>query len=136
MKKHHLDNANIWFLKNVYLLEEAYLGKNLLGGKGHGMVEMKHAGLPFSPGIIITTNVWYDTMRAGGKSEHPYCRCSREEEECRTEHGRKFGKSLLVSVRSGTPLSMPGMMDTILNLGLNDDVLQYLISTTATRRFC
>ena len=49
--------------------------------------------------------------------------------------GKKFGKSLLVSVRSGAPLSMPGMMDTILNLGLNDEVLQYLISSTNNERF-
>ena len=49
--------------------------------------------------------------------------------------GKKFGKSLLVSVRSGAPLSMPGMMDTILNLGLNDEVVQYLISSTKNERF-
>ena len=49
--------------------------------------------------------------------------------------GKKFGKSLLVSVRSGAPLSMPGMMDTILNLGLNDDVAQYLQTSTNNERF-
>ncbi|MGI0091233.1 MAG: pyruvate, phosphate dikinase [Nitrososphaerales archaeon] len=123
--------------ENVYLLEEAYgLGKDVLGGKGHGLVEMNHAGLPVPPGIVISTRVcgeYYETGRKFPKDLMPVVLTKLKKIEDRT--GKKFGKSLLVSVRSGAPLSMPGMMDTILNLGLNDQVLQYLISSTGNERF-
>ncbi|MHB8567637.1 MAG: PEP/pyruvate-binding domain-containing protein, partial [Nitrososphaerales archaeon] len=123
--------------QNVFLLEEAYgLGKDLLGGKGHGLVEMTHAGLPVPPGVIISTKVctaYYENGESFPQYLLPIVLEKMKKIEGRT--GRKFGKSLLVSVRSGAPLSMPGMMDTILNLGLNDDVLKYLISTTGNERF-
>jgi pyruvate,orthophosphate dikinase len=123
--------------EKVLLLDEAYgLGKDLLGGKGHGMVEMAHAGLPVPPALIVTTEVCRDFYRNGEefpKDLMPKVLEKMKKIEERT--GKKFGKSLLVSVRSGAPLSMPGMMDTILNLGLNEQVLQELISLTGNRRF-
>ena len=121
----------------VLLLDEAYgLGKDLLGGKGHGLVEMNHAGLPVPPGIIITTTVcgdYYSNDRKFPVNLMPIVLSKMKDIEMKT--GKKFGKSLLVSVRSGAPISMPGMMDTILNLGLNDEVLQYLITSTKNERF-
>jgi pyruvate,orthophosphate dikinase len=121
----------------VYLLEEAYgLGKDLLGGKGHGLVEMTHAGLPVPPGIIISTRVCSEYYESGMKFPEdlmPTVLTKLRALEERT--GKKFGKSLLVSVRSGAPLSMPGMMDTILNLGLNDEVVQYLQTSTGNEWF-
>jgi pyruvate,orthophosphate dikinase len=123
--------------ENVLLFDEGYgMGKNLLGGKGHGLVEMTHAGLPVPPGLIITTRVCNDYYR---DNQHfpdelmPKVMEKMAKIEERT--GKKFGKSLLVSVRSGAPLSMPGMMDTILNLGLNEEVLQSLINSTKNERF-
>lgn len=97
---------------------------------------MTHAGLPVPPGIIITTKVCSEYYERGGRFPEeliPIVLTKIKKIEERT--GKKFGKSLLVSVRSGAPLSMPGMMDTILNLGLNDEVLQYLISSTGNERF-
>ena len=123
--------------EKVLLLDEAYgLGKDLLGGKGHGLVEMTHAGLPVPPGIVITTKIcseYYENNGAFPEDLMPIVLSKIKNIEERT--GKKFGKSLLVSVRSGAPLSMPGMMDTILNLGLNDEVLQYLIKSTGNERF-
>lgn len=123
--------------KNVYLLEEAYgLGKDILGGKGHGLVEMNHAGLPVPPGIVISTKVctnYYENGQKFPEDLMPSVMAKLRIVEEKT--GKKFGKSLLVSVRSGAPMSMPGMMDTVLNLGLNDEVLQYLINSTGNKRF-
>ena len=123
--------------KNVYLLDEAYgLGKDVLGGKGHGLVEMSHAGLPVPPSIIISTRVctkYYENGQKFPDDLMPALLTKLKKIEEKT--GKKFGKSLLVSVRSGAPFSMPGMLDTILNLGLNDEVLQYLISSTKNEHF-
>ena len=121
----------------VLLFEEAYgMSKDLLGGKGHGLVEMTHAGLPVPPGITITTRVcteYYEDGQTLPKDLMPMVMEKMKSIEQRT--GKKFGKSLLVSVRSGAPLSMPGMMDTVLNLGLNDQVLEFLVSSTRNERF-
>ena len=123
--------------QSVYLLDEAYgLGKDVLGGKGHGLVEMNHAGLPVPPSIIISTRIcseYYERGQIFPQDLMSTVLTKLKKLEERT--GKKFGKSLLVSVRSGAPLSMPGMMDTILNLGLNDEVLQYLITSTNNERF-
>ncbi|MDA4131236.1 MAG: pyruvate, phosphate dikinase [Thaumarchaeota archaeon] len=123
--------------ENVYLLDEAYgLGKDVLGGKGHGLVEMAHAGLPVPPAVIISTRVcaeYYDNGERFPEDLMPIVLTKLKAVEEKTE--KKFGKSLLVSVRSGAPLSMPGMMDTILNLGLNDQVVEYLVASTKNERF-
>jgi pyruvate,orthophosphate dikinase len=112
--------------------------KKLLGGKGAGLCSMTQIGLPVPPGFVITTeaNVDYlerDQFPEGLMDEvHEYM----EELEKKTEKG--FGdpnKPLLVSVRSGSALSMPGMMDTILNLGLNDETVKGLAGLTKNERF-
>jgi pyruvate,orthophosphate dikinase len=113
--------------------------KNLLGGKGAGLAEMASIGLPVPAGFTITTEVcdlYY-------KNNHNYpAGLDKEVDEHmrRLEKvvGKKFGDAadpLLVSVRSGAPLSMPGMMDTILNLGLNDRSVDGLAAKTGNRRF-
>ena len=113
--------------------------KDLLGGKGAGLAEMTRAGLPVPPGFTITTDVCLDYYRAGrrfpeGLSDE--VRAAIGELEKRL--GKGFGDSanpLLVSVRSGARVSMPGMMDTILNLGLNDETVLGLAKLTGNERF-
>src|SRR3984957_2171607 len=97
--------------------------KDELGGKGAGLAEMTNAGLPVPPGFTIQTEACREYMRHGGVS--PEVNQEMEDALRRLEQlqGQKLGKGdnpLLVSVRSGAKFSMPGMMDTILNLGLND----------------
>ncbi len=113
--------------------------KNLLGGKGANLAEMSRLGLPVPPGFTITTEVcsWYN---ANGKT---YPEGLREEVEAALkEIGEKAGgvfgdpdNPLLVSVRSGARVSMPGMMDTVLNLGLNDETVKGLMKRTDDERF-
>jgi len=113
--------------------------KNLLGGKGSGLAEMASIGLPVPAGFTITTEVcalFYKNDR------HYPAGLEKEVEEnmrkLEKEVGKKFGDAddpLLVSVRSGAPLSMPGMMETILNLGLNDRSVNGLARKTGNRRF-
>lgn len=113
--------------------------KQLLGGKGAGLAEMANMGIPVPPGFTISTDVctyYYENdgiYPAGMKDEVE--EALRKLEELL---GRKFGDSenpLLVSVRSGAAVSMPGMMDTVLNLGLNDHTVQGLIKQTGDERF-
>src|SRR5918911_2097024 len=104
--------------------------KEVLGGKGAGLAEMTNIGVPVPPGFTISTEVC-TYFYAHGKSYPPDLRDSVAENLARVEGvvGRKFGdksKPLLVSVRSGARASMPGMMDTILNLGLNDETVEGL----------
>src|SRR2546423_11657302 len=114
-------------------------GKELLGGKGIGLVEMTGLGVPVPAGFTVTTDACRAYMAKG--SELP----DGLEEEIQ-EHlaaleertGKRFGDPedpLLVSVRSGAAVSMPGMMDTILNLGLNDEAVQGLARHTENPRF-
>jgi pyruvate,orthophosphate dikinase len=113
--------------------------KDLLGGKGAGLAEMTRAGLPVPPGFTITTEVCLDYYKAGrrfpdGLTEEVHAAIG--ELEKRLEKG--FGDAanpLLVSVRSGARVSMPGMMDTILNLGLNDETVMGLAKLTGNERF-
>jgi pyruvate, orthophosphate dikinase len=113
--------------------------KNLLGGKGANLAEMAKLGLPVPPGLTITTEVC-TYYYAHGRSYPPVLRQQVREAMARIEKitGRRFGdpaKPLLVSVRSGARASMPGMMDTILNLGLNDETVEGLIRETGNARF-
>jgi pyruvate,orthophosphate dikinase len=113
--------------------------KNLLGGKGAGLAEMMRAGLPVPPGFTITTEVCLKFYALGGKMPPGLTQAvasAMNDLERRT--GKKFGNPanpLLVSVRSGARVSMPGMMDTILNLGLNDLTVDGLARLTANDRF-
>src|SRR5215831_4162173 len=98
--------------------------RNLLGGKGAGLAEMAHLGLPVPPGFTITTEVctyFYEHDKTYPKDLKPQVEAALAQLGRIT--GKKFGDArnpLLVSVRSGARASMPGMMDTVLNLGLND----------------
>ncbi len=113
--------------------------KYLLGGKGANLAEMTNIGLPVPPGFTITTEACNAYQAAGGSfpdgllDEVAAHRNSLEE-----RMGRRIGEPndpLLVSVRSGAPFSMPGMMDTVLNVGLNDESVKGLIAQTASERF-
>jgi pyruvate, orthophosphate dikinase len=112
--------------------------KDDLGGKGAGLAEMTNAGLPVPPGFTIQTEACREYMRSGGVSKD----VDRQMEEAlaRLEalQGQKLGTGdnpLLVSVRSGAKFSMPGMMDTILNLGLNDKSVEALAKRSNNPRF-
>ncbi len=119
--------------------EGGELGRELLGGKGVGLAEMTAIGLPVPAGFTVTTEACREYMELGGKLPDGL----REEIEEHVEQleettGKRFGDPadpLLVSVRSGAAVSMPGMMDTILNLGLNDDAVEGLAKTTDNERF-
>jgi pyruvate,orthophosphate dikinase len=113
--------------------------KDLLGGKGAGLAEMTNAGLPVPPGFTITTQACNDYFAAGKTLPDglwdDVVGAVREVEEL---SGKGFGdpaNPLLVSVRSGAKFSMPGMMDTVLNLGLNEQTLHGLIALTGNERF-
>ena len=113
--------------------------KDLLGGKGAGLAEMTLAGLPTPPGFTITTEACNDYFAAGKQLPaglwDDVLGAMKEVEE---RSGKGFGdpkNPLLVSVRSGAKFSMPGMMDTVLNLGLNEQTLQGLVDLTGNERF-
>ena len=126
--------------QRVWLFREGNASmRNLLGGKGANLAEMTNLGLPVPPGLTITTETCMDyissgnTMPAGVMAD---VRKALAEVEYQAE--KKFGDAtnpLLVSVRSGARLSMPGMMDTILNLGLNDETIKGMINLTKNERF-
>jgi pyruvate, orthophosphate dikinase len=124
----------------VMLFKEA-LGcdKFLLGGKGFGLVEMTSLGLPVPPGFVITTEVCKQYYADGGKVPPGlFDQVRAKVADIEKATGKKFGgteKPLLVSVRSGAPFSMPGMMDTILNLGLNDETTDRMATITGNPRF-
>jgi pyruvate, orthophosphate dikinase len=113
--------------------------RDLLGGKGANLAEMSQLGLPVPPGFTITTEVCshfyaHDRRYPRGLSEEVDAALHKVEETV----GAGFGdaeRPLLVSVRSGAPVSMPGMMDTVLNLGLNDHTVEGLAALTGERRF-
>ena len=124
----------------VYNFKEAYgLGKELLGGKGAGLAEMTHIGVPIPFGFTVSTEactLYYDN----GKKLPEYVieEIYNKIHEVEAESGKTFGgdkNPLLVSVRSGARVSMPGMMDTILNLGLNDKTVEVLAKETNNERF-
>ncbi|KXG78502.1 Pyruvate, phosphate dikinase [Fervidicola ferrireducens] len=126
--------------KYVYKFNEGRASmKNLLGGKGANLAEMMHIGLPVPPGFTVTTEACTRYYQEGGKIPGEVIEQVFEALESLEETtGKKFGSSdnpLLVSVRSGAPVSMPGMMDTILNLGLNDATVEGLARSTGDRRF-
>ena len=113
--------------------------RNLLGGKGAGLAEMANLGLPVPPGFTITTDVC-TYYYANAKQYPKHLRAQVENALARIGRiaGKIFGDKsnpLLVSVRSGARASMPGMMDTVLNLGLNDETVEALAKNSGDRRF-
>ena len=126
--------------KFVYLFNEGNAEmKNLLGGKGANLAEMTNLGLPIPQGFTVTTEACTDYYNSGKKitdeiKDQIFEALGKLEEE----QGKKFGDEsdpLLVSVRSGARVSMPGMMDTILNLGLNDASVEGFAKKTGNARF-
>lgn len=126
--------------KFVYLFNEGNSDmKNLLGGKGANLAEMTNIGLPVPFGFTITTeacNAYYETEKT--LTEEMKNQILQALEDLEAKAGKRLGDlqdPLLVSVRSGAAFSMPGMMDTILNLGLNDDTVQGMATLTGNPRF-
>lgn len=113
--------------------------RSLLGGKGANLAEMTNMRLPVPPGFTIVTTVCRDYQEDGGRLPTSlYEEINQAVARLESLLNLKFGSvddSLLVSVRSGAPISMPGMMDTILNIGLNDEVVEGLANKTGDRRF-
>ena len=114
--------------------------KNLLGGKGANLAEMSAIGIPVPPGFTITTEACTEYNDLGQDAVIGMITSEAEEAIANIEDimGTKFGDKenpLLVSVRSGARVSMPGMMDTVLNLGLNDEVVLGLAKKTGNDRF-
>src|SRR3989442_3973229 len=126
--------------KWVYLFEEGSGDdKSLLGGKGGGLCEMTRAGLPVPPGLIVSTEGWNAFFE--NDKNFPEGMWEQVQEGLKAiedKVGKHFGdheNPLLVSVRSGAAFSMPGMMDTVLNLGLNEETVQGLAAQTGDLRF-
>ncbi|MEM0287901.1 MAG: pyruvate, phosphate dikinase [Nitrososphaerota archaeon] len=126
----------------IYSFEEAAklgLDKFQLGGKGYGLVEMVKLGLPVPSGIVITTEMcrlYFSNSRTLPKGFKE--KIIEKVKEMEDKTGKKLGSPtnpLLVSVRSGAPYSMPGMLDTVLNLGMTDSVAEGLSKITGNRRF-
>ena len=124
----------------VYRFEEGDATmRDLLGGKGANCAEMMRAGLPVPPGFVVTTeacNAFYESDEAFPNGMWQQALAALQDLEGKT--GKRLGdveNPLLVSVRSGAKFSMPGMMDTILNLGLNDETINGLIAQTQNERF-
>ena len=126
--------------KWVYLFSEGNKDmRDLLGGKGAGVAEMTNAGLPVPPGFTITTEACNEYYRLGKKfPEGMWNQVLTSLRVVEQQTGKKFGdpeNPLLVSVRSGAKMSMPGMMDTVLNVGLNEQTLRGIAKLTGNERF-
>ncbi len=118
--------------------EEAPGGRELLGGKGIGLAEMTALGVPVPTGFTVTTDACRATMKTGDVPEELWAEVDEHVARLQARSGKLFGDPsdpLLVSVRSGAAVSMPGMMDTILNLGLNDVAVEGLAAATGNERF-
>jgi pyruvate, orthophosphate dikinase len=124
----------------VYSFDEgAELGRTLLGGKGAGLAEMTALRIPVPAGFTVTTEACVEYMRSGRElPDGLEAEVEQHVEKLEERTGKRFGDRedpLLVSVRSGAAISMPGMMDTILNLGLNDEVVEGMARATGNERF-
>jgi len=125
--------------KWVYDFEEGNENmRDLLGGKGAGLAEMTGIGLPVPPGFTITTEACKEYLKTNQISDEIRNETLEHLRKLEEKTNKKLGdinNPLLVSVRSGAPISMPGMMDTILNLGLNDETVEGLSRLTQNERF-
>ncbi|MGH8912921.1 MAG: pyruvate, phosphate dikinase [Acidimicrobiia bacterium] len=112
--------------------------RDLLGGKGAGLARMTSLGLPVPPGFTITTDVCREAMATGNVPPDLWPEVDAAVARLEEQTGRVFGSGpipILLSVRSGAKFSMPGMMDTVLNLGINDDVVKALIEWSGDAHF-
>jgi pyruvate,orthophosphate dikinase len=125
--------------KRVYLFREGNATmRDLLGGKGANLCEMTNIGLPVPPGFTITTETCNEYTKLGKLPDGLWEEVMSALADVEKDMGKKLGdpaNPLLVSVRSGAKFSMPGMMDTVLNLGLNDDTLNGIVTATGNERF-
>ena len=125
--------------KYVYSFKEGNAEmKNLLGGKGANLAQMVQYGLPVPPGFILTTQACLKYGEDAEFLDSIWGKVTEAMKDLEKETGKTFGTGanpLLVSVRSGAPVSMPGMMDTVLNLGLNDESVESLAKAANDRRF-
>jgi pyruvate, orthophosphate dikinase len=123
----------------VYDFDESADGRReLLGGKGIGLAEMTQLGIPVPAGFTITTEACRAYMASGGEVEGLEEEIAEHVQRLEERTGKRFGHPgdpLLVSVRSGAAISMPGMMDTILNVGLNDESVEGLARSTGNEEF-
>ena len=118
--------------------EQAPGGRELLGGKGIGLAEMTALGVPVPAGFTVTTDACREVMRSGDVPDDLWRQVDTHIARLEETSGKRFGDPqdpLLVSVRSGAAVSMPGMMDTILNLGLDDVAVEGLAAATGNPRF-
>jgi pyruvate,orthophosphate dikinase len=119
--------------------EGSSLMRNLLGGKGCELAEMTNLGIPVPPGFTITTQAWTEYSKAGHRAPDTlWDEVLKNLDRLEQTAGLRFGdakRPLLVSVRSGARVSMPGMMETVLNLGLNDITVEGLATWTGNERF-
>ncbi len=131
--------SKIFMKKFVYDFHEGSKDmRALLGGKGANLAEMTNIGLPVPHGFTITTEACNDYYKNNGISAEIQAEIASHLKALEKETGKELGSKenpLLVSVRSGAPVSMPGMMDTVLNLGMNEDVLQSLIKKSGNKRW-
>jgi pyruvate,orthophosphate dikinase len=125
--------------KWVYLFSEGRAGmRDLLGGKGANLAEMTRLGLPVPPGLTVTTEACNAYLAAKGFPDAMWQQVGAALRKLEKQAGRRFGDAadpLLVSCRSGAKFSMPGMMDTVLNIGLNDEVAVGLTALSGDERF-
>jgi len=125
--------------KRVYLFHEGNKDmKDLLGGKGANLAEMSNLGLPVPPGFTITSETCNEYLKLGRFPDKLMDEIRAAMRKVEQDTGKGFGdpkKPLLVSVRSGAKMSMPGMMETVLNLGLNEETLAGMIKLTGNERF-
>jgi pyruvate,orthophosphate dikinase len=133
----------VYLFEEVAAAEKAVGGswdavRGLLGGKGAGLFDMTRAGVPVPPGFTVTTEACNEFRKAGDFPSGQWRQMLAAMKQVEKKTGKKFGdpaKPLLVSCRSGAKFSMPGMMNTILNIGLNDDVVEGLSKLTDNPRF-
>jgi len=128
---------NIYFFGNGYT-DAPKIDKMIQGGKGANLLKMTQLGIPVPPGINIPTEYCFEYLKLGKLPDDFMESVYEKLKLVEQATGRKFGdknRPLLVSVRSGAPVSMPGMMDTILNLGLNEETAIGLIRETQDERF-
>ncbi len=125
--------------KYVYMFEEGNASmRDLLGGKGSNLAEMASIGLPVPPGFTVTTEACLEYNKTGELSQEVIAQVEEALAKLEEKIGKKLGNidnPLLVSVRSGARASMPGMMDTVLNLGLNDKAVEGLAAKSKNERF-
>ncbi|NLA91161.1 MAG: pyruvate, phosphate dikinase, partial [Synergistaceae bacterium] len=125
--------------KYVYSFKEGNAGmKDILGGKGANLAQMVQYGLPVPGGFVITTHACLEFGKDEKFLDSIWSDVEAAVAELEKDSDKTFGSGenpLLVSVRSGAPVSMPGMMDTVLNLGLNDESVESLAKASKDRRF-